>query len=279
MGLPGGSDGKESACNERDLGLISGLGRSSGRGHGNPLQYSCLENPMDRGAWRGLWGHKKLDTWGHEASTKYIAQHTLLLYSLNSGSVFFLYFLTLKLFEHYHIFVEIILLPYRLLQRNFLLYFWYENGIVSFFLFIVPGHKMSSAMWKFLLFWCGEKVSLLHCWWECKFIQPLLENSMEVPPKAKNRTTIWFCNPILAYVLRNSSLKSYMYSNIYNGQNMKCPSTDEWRRCSICVCVWGGRPRFDPWAGKIFWRRERLSTPVFWHGEFHGCIVLWVTKS
>ena len=38
LGLPGGSDGKESACNERDLGLISGLGRSSGRGHGKPLQ-------------------------------------------------------------------------------------------------------------------------------------------------------------------------------------------------------------------------------------------------
>ena len=44
--------GKESACNAGDLGLISGLGRSPGTGHGNPLQYSCLENPMDRGAWR-----------------------------------------------------------------------------------------------------------------------------------------------------------------------------------------------------------------------------------
>ena len=45
LGFPGGSDGKESACNVEDLGLISGLGRSPGRGHGNPLQYSCLENP------------------------------------------------------------------------------------------------------------------------------------------------------------------------------------------------------------------------------------------
>ena len=43
--FPGGSDGKESACNEGDLGLIPGLGRSPGRGHGNPLQYSGLENP------------------------------------------------------------------------------------------------------------------------------------------------------------------------------------------------------------------------------------------
>ena len=47
----GGSDGKEYICNEGDLGLIPGLGRSPGEGHGNPLQYSCLENPMDRGAW------------------------------------------------------------------------------------------------------------------------------------------------------------------------------------------------------------------------------------
>ena len=47
----GGSDGKESACNARDLGLIPGLGRYPGEGNGNPVQYSCLENPMDRGAW------------------------------------------------------------------------------------------------------------------------------------------------------------------------------------------------------------------------------------
>jgi len=52
MGFPGGSDSKESACSVGDLGLIPELGRSPGGGHGNPLQYSCLENPMDRGAWR-----------------------------------------------------------------------------------------------------------------------------------------------------------------------------------------------------------------------------------
>ena len=47
----GGSDGKESACNAGDLGSISGLGRSPGEGNSSPLQYSCLENPTDRGAW------------------------------------------------------------------------------------------------------------------------------------------------------------------------------------------------------------------------------------
>ena len=46
--FPGGSDGKASAYNARDLGSIPGSGRSSGEGNGNPLQYSCLENPMDR---------------------------------------------------------------------------------------------------------------------------------------------------------------------------------------------------------------------------------------
>ena len=48
---PGGSDGKESACNEGDPSSIPGLRRSPGEGNGYPLQYSCLENPMDRGAW------------------------------------------------------------------------------------------------------------------------------------------------------------------------------------------------------------------------------------
>ena len=47
----GGSDGDESACNAGELGSIPGLRRSPEEGNGNPLQYSCLENPMDRGAW------------------------------------------------------------------------------------------------------------------------------------------------------------------------------------------------------------------------------------
>ena len=51
MGFPDGSDGKESACNAGDSGLIPELGRSPGEGNGNPFQYSCLENPMDGGAW------------------------------------------------------------------------------------------------------------------------------------------------------------------------------------------------------------------------------------
>ena len=59
-----GSDGKESACSVGDLDLILGLGRSPGEGNGKPLQYSCLENPMDRGVWWAtvFWGHKESDT-------------------------------------------------------------------------------------------------------------------------------------------------------------------------------------------------------------------------
>ena len=52
MGFPGSSTGKESACNMGDPGLIPGSERSPGGGHGNPLQYSCLENPMNGGTWQ-----------------------------------------------------------------------------------------------------------------------------------------------------------------------------------------------------------------------------------
>ena len=64
MGVfPGGSEGKESTCNAGDSGSIPGLGRSAGEGNGNPFQYSCLENPMDRGAW---WAtvHGVTNSWG-----------------------------------------------------------------------------------------------------------------------------------------------------------------------------------------------------------------------
>jgi len=50
--FPGGSDSKASVCSARDLGSIPRSGRSPGEGNGNPLQYSCLENPTDRGAWQ-----------------------------------------------------------------------------------------------------------------------------------------------------------------------------------------------------------------------------------
>ena len=64
LGFPGGSDGKESACNVGNLGSIPVLGSSPGGGHGNPLQYSCLENPPRQRSLAGycLWGCKELNT-------------------------------------------------------------------------------------------------------------------------------------------------------------------------------------------------------------------------
>ena len=63
MGFPGGSDGKESTSNAGDLGLIPGSRRSPGERNGNPLQYSCLENSMDRGSWQAtVYGAAKSQT-------------------------------------------------------------------------------------------------------------------------------------------------------------------------------------------------------------------------
>ena len=73
-----GSDGKESACDAGDLSLIPGSGRSSGEGNGNPLQCSCLENPMDRGPWQATyspWGHKRVR---HNLTAKQQKQQLLL---------------------------------------------------------------------------------------------------------------------------------------------------------------------------------------------------------
>ena len=74
MGFPGGSDGKESSRNVGDLGSIPGLGRSSGEGHGNPLQYSCLENPHGQRSLEAysLWGHKESDMTEQPSTEEYI---------------------------------------------------------------------------------------------------------------------------------------------------------------------------------------------------------------
>ena len=78
-GFPDVSAGKESTCNvqeARDAGLIPGSRRSSGGGHGNPLQYSCLENSMDRGAWKTAV-HEVTELDGTEVTKRSTAQDTL----------------------------------------------------------------------------------------------------------------------------------------------------------------------------------------------------------
>ena len=75
----GDSDGKESACNARDLGLIPRSRSSPGEGNGNPLQYSCLENPMDRGAWWAIvHGVTKSQIW-----LKWLSMHTVCFLQLS----------------------------------------------------------------------------------------------------------------------------------------------------------------------------------------------------
>ena len=92
---------------------------------------------------------------------------------------------------------------------------------------------------------CGEMGTLLHCWWECKLVQALLENSIEVPQKTKNRVTIWSSNPTPGHISRqNYNLKRYMHpyvhnSTIYNSQDMETTwmSIDEWTMKMWCACV------------------------------------------
>ena len=73
MGFPDGSDSKESACNVADLGSVPGLGRSPGGGLGNPLRYSCLENPNRQRSLVGYhpWGRKELDATKHSTAHSY----------------------------------------------------------------------------------------------------------------------------------------------------------------------------------------------------------------
>ena len=80
-GFPGGSVVKSPPANAGDTGLIPGLGRSPGEGNGNPVQYSCLENPMGREAWWATvhWGHKESDT------TECVHTHT---HCMAQGTIF-----------------------------------------------------------------------------------------------------------------------------------------------------------------------------------------------
>ena len=95
MGVfPGGSEGKESTCNAGDSGSIPGLGRSAGEGNGNPFQYSCLENPMDRRVWWATyssWDHKELDTneeLTHTYTHTHTHTHTLTFYKFTFKNVY-----------------------------------------------------------------------------------------------------------------------------------------------------------------------------------------------
>ena len=97
-------DNKESACNAGDPGSISGSGRSLGKGNGYPLQYSCLENPVARGAWQAaIHGVKKSDTTEHTAHT-HTHTHTSSCYSF--GTKFLQYDVELQYLTFFKLLLE-----------------------------------------------------------------------------------------------------------------------------------------------------------------------------
>ena len=98
LGFPGGSVSKESACNVGDLGLIPGLGRSSGGGHGNSLQYSCLEIPHGQRSLAGCspWGYKESDKTERLSTAQHLcAKYYSKCYMLHCS-------ITTKLHARYH---------------------------------------------------------------------------------------------------------------------------------------------------------------------------------
>ena len=122
MGFPSGSDSKESACNEGDLYLIPGLGRPPGGGHGNPLQYFCLENSTDR---RACWAtvHGVVSSW-----------------TRLSGFTF----------THFHLYVPD---TFRAQGQSFLVTTWgscpfcYSHVLSSFLVFLVIKSERPRSTW------------------------------------------------------------------------------------------------------------------------------------
>ena len=103
--FPGGSDGKASAYNAGDLGSIPGSGRSPGEGNGNPLQYSCLENPMDGGAWWAtVHGVTKSQTQLSDLTSLHRGFHLFALYAYLSMFLLPKYYISLKLENIYFLF-------------------------------------------------------------------------------------------------------------------------------------------------------------------------------
>ena len=125
MGSLGGSDSKGSSCNAGDLGSVPGLRRSPGGGNGNPLQYSCLENPMDVGAWRATV-HGVARSWN---TSEWLTLWTLLIADLQY-CVGFLY--TKKWFNYACIYI---LFNYKLLQDIEYSSLYYVEG-TCYFIFI-----------------------------------------------------------------------------------------------------------------------------------------------
>ena len=104
--------------------------------------------------------------------------------------------------------------------------------------------KNITCSWVGNQYWCGENGSLLHCWWECKLVQPLWRTVWRFLKKTKNRASIWFSPLISGHIFReNYNLKRYMYTNvhcspIYNSQDME--ATDRWIDKEDAVHMYNG---------------------------------------
>ena len=133
LGFPGSSVSKEHACNVVDLGLIPGLGRSLGEGNGNLLQYFCLENPMDRGAWQAI--------------VHGVAESRIQL------SVFCLASTVLFLGFPLRIICKQISLPPTALQTNRYLWIWnFHFSFTPYFYSLVKGDNVERKMLLTMLF-------------------------------------------------------------------------------------------------------------------------------
>ena len=136
LGFPCGSDNKESACSAGDPDLIPGLGKSPGEGNGNPLQYSCLENPMDRGAWRATV-HGVAKSWPWLSH-----RHFHLLYPsvyLLSVSIVF------SRFIHVHLSVRISCSFF--FTGWVIFHLWINHSVYSFFLLLIDICVVSIFWW------------------------------------------------------------------------------------------------------------------------------------
>ena len=164
LDFPGASDDKESACNAEDPGSIPGLGRSPGEGNDSPLQYSCLENPMDRGAWRAT-------VHGVPKSRTPLSDYHIQTYTRTEGAD--LKFSFIKTTKWRPSFYPAILIPPFLFPT--LLFKWSPNRVTHPHVNLQGLQSCSTSSWHALKYWVtasrvwrGITVNYLHvqdwCW-------------------------------------------------------------------------------------------------------------------
>ena len=154
MGFPGGSNGKESACSAGDLGSSTELGRSPGEGNGNPLQYSCLENPMNREAWwvtvHGVaksWTRLKwLSTHArHEVTLSLFknSKQTVLIPFFNNPNYTHLYKIIYIILNYIYIYIHTIIFTHTMTSTLRCLFSFMDYDFAQFHLYIIQSYFKS----------------------------------------------------------------------------------------------------------------------------------------